>query len=197
MKQLNNETGFTMVELLVVILTIAVLAGVVLINYPAAQKKFALQRAANKLALDIRRAQEMAIASEECEKCPVPFQDTVPKTGYGVYLEESDSEHYFFYADTTENKFYNPNELIETVEIEKGIHIYAIPGSPPDRASINFSPPDPEVSLKWVSMGGGQDSITIILCTDNVQAVCGPEAAPNPANTKKVFVNKAGLIAVY
>jgi len=187
MEQLRKELSFTLIELLVSIFIIILLAGIIFANYRASGEQFALQRSANKLAQDIRRAQQMAMSASECQECG----GSVPP-GYGVILDENwDTKKYRLYADTNgDNGFFTPPDTIiepPYIELEKGVIIKEI-SLPPDTyssVSINFKPPDPEVTIKFNvgPLGQPKTIITLALETDLNKI-------------KTITVNKAGLIEI-
>ena len=184
--------GFTLVELLVSIFIIILMSGIIFANYRVGGQQFALQRSANKLAQDIRRAQQMAMgASEFCPTPPCPPNPTQTSPGYGIILDKVwGIKKYRLYADTNgNNEFFNPNDpLVEDpIDLESGVIIKEIssPSTSYNSVSINFASPDPTVNIKFNVDPGGQPKtiITLALATD-------------PNKTKTVEVNKAGLIEI-
>ena len=123
--------GFTLIELVVVTTIIVLLTALTLPNYRAGSQQLALQRSAYKLAQDLRRAQEMALSSQE-------FGGEVP-AGYGIYLEEGASRYTLFaYIDGDQRE-------VEIINLEKKIKIGdLLPDSP---LTIAFIPPDPSVAF--------------------------------------------------
>jgi len=177
-----KKNGFTIMELLVVISIIAILSGIVLIDYRSSQQALALQRATNKLAQDIRRVQEMAMSARE-------FQGTVPD-GYGAFLDIGwNTKKYRLYADTNgDNEFFNPpDDIVETIDLENGIIIKEICLSSVCTyfsVSINFKPPDPAVNIKFDTGPSGPEAIiTLALETDL-------------SKTKTISVNAVGRIEI-
>ena len=146
----------------------------------------ALQRAASKLAQDIRRAQEMAIAAAECPP-GTGCEGQIPN-GYGIFLcitgGCNNPNQYILYADMDDDQYFDNPEEIATSTFESGIEISEIDtGGNPKRIAINFKPPDPEVKLKFApGLGQEVDNATITLSF-------GPWS-------KHISVNKAGLIEV-
>ena len=79
----KKDKGFTLIELMIVTLIVALITAIVLINYRVGNRQLALNRSANKLAQDIRRAQEMAMSATACEPC-----GGIVPPGFGIFLEK-------------------------------------------------------------------------------------------------------------
>jgi len=171
----KKESGLTLTEILVTIAIIIILSGLIIANSGAGKSQLALSRSANKLAQDIRRAQEMAMSAEKCPTGTGCAGQIPP--GYGIYLIQN-SENYLLYADTNPGEIYDGGDAgIETIPLEKGIHIKDLG---PASTSINFKPPDPKINI---SGGGNEVFIVIALKADQTK-------------TRTIRVNKAGLISV-
>jgi type II secretory pathway pseudopilin PulG len=166
---------------LVSIFIIILMSGIIFTNYRQSGQQFALQRSASKLALDIRRAQEMAMSAKE-------FNGMIPPGGYGVYFKINEN-WYTLFADCNNNGLYDDPSTTtpcsgfpETVEgnivIEKPVWICEVCGLGVDEQIILFTPPEPKVTLS-----PAQDSSTVIVLR-------------NDGQTKTVRVNKAGLIEI-
>lgn len=170
----KSGAGFTLIEILIVFIIIIILSIIVLANYKAGQQQLALQRAASKLAQDIRGAQEMAMGAEE-------FEGEVPD-GVGLCFKEVPGPHeppYLIFADKNNNQSYDlgADGLIKEIFLEQGIKIKDL-----DKPNIYivFKPPDPQVFI-----GPGLDSATIIISLKD-----------NETKTKTITINKAGLIDI-
>jgi len=174
------KKGFSIIEFLVVLGIILLLAVIILPNYRAGEKQFNLQRAAYKLAQDLRRAQEMAMAAKESQKFVPPG---VPPGGYGINLVKNE-EKYILYSDGDNEKYGGVGDKDEEIiELEKGVYIKdTIPSS--SSFSINFKPPDPSIKIKDQA-GVDKNNVTIILALK-----------ADPAKTKTITVNQAGLIEI-
>jgi len=191
MKQFNNVGGFTLVEILVSIFIIILMSGIIFANYRQGGQQFALQRSANKLAQDIRRAQQMAMSAEE-------YSGEVPVGGYGIYVEANpnppyEKEYILFGNRDSDNHQYNSGSdyLIDTIPIEEGITVADIKldGSSKSKINISFIPPDPQVWIIPPEGGLGSSVGEIILC------IIGADCTV-PTNIKTITVNRAGLIEI-
>ena len=165
-----KKDSFTLIELLVVITIIGILSAIVLANYRGGEEQYALQRSAHQLAQDIRKAEEMAMASKE-------FNGEIPQGGYGISVVEN-SNSYILFADVDNLYSYDSGEEVGSpLELEKKVKICGV--SPSSPLIITFTPPDPTIFLS----GGSEAKITLCLETDS-------------SKTKIISVNKAGLIEI-
>jgi prepilin-type N-terminal cleavage/methylation domain-containing protein len=150
----NNSKGFTLVETIVVIAVVSILSIVMMANYQGSQKQQSVQRAAHQLAGDIRRAQNMAMASTE--------QGGVIPDGYGIYIIKN-SNSYILFADTNNNQSRNGtgDEDIELINFISGVEVFNISPPPAVHADIFFEPPDPTTYINGNSSAGKQTTITL------------------------------------
>ena len=161
--------SFTLVELLVAVGIIILLTALVLPDYRAGERQFALQRSASKLAQDLRRAEEMAMSAKEPPTAPDTFKGV-----YGINFQ-TNSSNYILFADLDNDQIYDSGEEIETLPLEKKVKISNL--SPASPLTISFTPPDPTININ------PSDSLASITLTNNGQ-------------TKIIKVNKVGLIYV-
>ena len=173
-----QDKGFTLIESLLTIFLIIFFTGLTLASYKSGGKQFALQRSANKLAQDIRIAEQKAISTAECQECG----GIIPQGGYGIHLHQGD-DFYLLYADTNPaegNGIYDAGNdvIVETVSFEKDIYIEDVG---PAYMSINFQAPEPLIAI---SGGGSQAVITLAL------------EGTSPLKTITVKVNTAGLVEI-
>jgi len=178
----KTQKAFTLIEVLVVVAIIIILSVMIMANYRLGEKELALQRSANKLAQDIKRAQGMATSTKE-------HGGVIPPGGYGVYLNCGVSPPctggkptcYILFADLDNNQAWDLGEEVgDLLEFEKGVQINSlIPNSP---LTITFTPPDPTVHINQNPMIG--------------EAKISLRLEPDSGSRKSITVNKAGLIEV-
>ena len=186
-------TGFTLLEITVVISIIILLGAAFIISFRGSEKRFALQRSAYKLAQDLRRAQKMAMAARDFEGA---FQG-----GYGINFtvtpQNEEKAEYTLFVDCNNNNIFDGSflkvcddctggscingvfsEKVETIFSEGGIKIDTL--SPSGPLNIIFLPPDPTIIIN----GDPQiNSASISLTFDS--------------QTKKtIAINKTGLIEI-
>lgn len=168
MKQFSKELSFTLVEILVSIFIIVLMAGIIFANYRQGGQQFALQRSANKLAQDIRRAQQMAMGASERSSCPAGY-----KYGYGIHLTTATNDQYILFADCDNGQNYNLGEGFEDIKFESGVKIKTLSGDP---LTIIFTPPDPTVTILPTAPASIQLSID--------------------SQSKTITINQTGLIEI-
>jgi len=167
----STNKGFTLVELLTSIFIIILLAGIIFTNYRQGGQQFALQRSANKLTQDIRRAQQMAMGASEHSIC---VGNPSYRRGWGIYLNSGSPNQYILFADCDGDENYLGNDSnVENINFETGVTINNLSGNP---LSITFTPPDPTVAIQPAAPASIQLSID--------------------SQSKTITVNKAGLIEI-
>ncbi|KKQ96572.1 MAG: Pilin assembly protein [Parcubacteria group bacterium GW2011_GWC2_39_11] len=171
----KKENGFSLIELLTVMAIMGILAVIVLPNYFVMQKRLALSRSVQKLAHDIRRAQEMAMSANEEPGCSAGYPDY--KFSYGVYFSLSAPDSYKIFADCDSNKDYNSpaDKIVNTITFEKTVTLSNLSPVVAGSLGIVFTPPAPAVTI---SPNSSTAEITITNGNEN----------------KSVKINMAGLI---
>lgn len=190
--KLRFQKGFMLAEVLIVIALSLLLTLVVMVNHREGQKKAILQRAAHKLAQDIRAVQEMAVSGRKCPEC-----GGSEPNGYGIEVRTALGNNmlYKLYADTAEPyEFYSEEDdiIIEVIQLEKDVVVKSIsiwitgedPTSP-NRACLNFKPPDPLITIKSQPNETSRDIAEITLGFES-----------GSSDTKKITVNTVGLIEI-
>lgn len=130
-----HKQAFTLIEVVVVTGVMAIIASLMLANFPRFNKQIAVEREARKLVLALRKAQFYALAVREfnptfnddpfCVNPPVRFP------GYGLFLSNADQSRYFIYGDVSCSKYYENSpieEIAEAANFESKISIISIKG---------------------------------------------------------------------
>jgi len=127
----RKGAGFTLIELLVVIAIVSITASIMVVNFRKGGETGNLQRTAQQIIQNIRKAQNMALSSV---KHGGEIYDY-----YGAHFNQPSmpDSYYIFVSD---NAVYNGGEEIGgAIELEKGIKIDSI--STGNRLDITFNPP--------------------------------------------------------
>lgn len=135
----SQQRGFTLVEIIIVMSIISLMSVAILANYRNAEKRYLVDQTAQKLASNIRKAQNMAMSGVDM---------SAGRYGYGIYIRQADN-FYIIYADVNHNSSHQPVDLtIETIYFPEGIEIDSItPIS--SRIDIFFEPPDPITNINY------------------------------------------------
>ncbi len=153
--------GFTLVEVLAAFFIIGVLSTVILLNYRTGQEQAFLTRAAAAFETDIRRAQNLAVAS-------IDFGGSIP-CGYGIHYV--DNRNYLIYAGrlggATSCSVSNHNFQSGTDSVYQDIKIIEqkliFKNSFSD---IFFEPPDPATYINDSKSAGFSTMVELCLESD-------------------------------
>ncbi len=154
----NLVSGFSMIELLVVIGIFTLISMVTLGNYSSFNQKIAVSNLAHQIALEIRQAQVYGLSAKQSDISSGVFP------GYGVYFSATTPTSFILYADVDGDKKYNHAgedcsspaniECLENVLISNGDNIRDICGTTGattqcnlDFANTVFTRPDPEADI--------------------------------------------------
>ena len=169
-KILTNNSGFTLLELLASIFIIATMSGLFIVNYHNTNKRSELGAVKQKLASDIRLAQNYSLGSKTYDGL------NTPKGGWGVHFKKNAPSEYIIFADKNNNRAYNINEAMETKTLPAGVFIDNL--SPGNTVDIIFFPPDPVIYVN-----GDINTNALITLKENINN-----------STAAVSVNFFGLI---
>ncbi len=171
-----KQSGFTIIEMLAVFAIVAILTGLFLAAYRSGQRQYTLSQAAQQVAADLRKAQNMAMGGIEIRG---------QYYGYGIQFHQTARPtSYHFYADkNNDNRFTNPvqDNLLDTVNLPEGIIIQSTSEGP--IMDIFFRPPDPTTYINRNDTPGKTGSLTL-------------ELEDDPSSTKRITITTAGRIQV-
>lgn len=178
----NDNRGFTLIEMVVSLTIVALIAGAMMANYRDGERTNKLMISANKLAANIRMAQNNTLGA-------VKYGTSTPEGGWGVHIDTTNSEtSYKLFANENYNSgsnlIYDPGEaLIEyggkTVTVEEGVRIATTTAG--NEVDVTFFPPDPDTIIY-----DGSNEL------DEVEIVLENQTGA----TQRVRVNSFGLIEI-
>jgi prepilin-type N-terminal cleavage/methylation domain-containing protein len=139
----RQQRGFTLLELLVSAFIIALVSGIFMVNYHSTNKRSELTMIKQKLASDIRMAQNNSLGSKTYDG----DGGHTPKGGWGVHFDLSNPRQYIIFADKNDldgNKTYDVGEAVESKNLPAGVAIDSlIVRTPVNTLDIVFFPPNP------------------------------------------------------
>jgi len=166
----NQQFGFTITELLVVIFIISLLSALTLVGYRSSQKRYALSQDSQRLMASLRKAQNMAMSGIDISG---------QYYGYGLKLDSSSMPNsYIIFADKNNDQDYDVgDEIIETINLSSKIEVQSLSSSP---LNIFFSPPNPTTYINGSTAVGVSGTVTL--------------GIEDTLLTKTITVTTAGLI---
>lgn len=164
------QSGFTLMELLVVFSIMAILTALFLVNFRASGDQSKIGLIAHNMASDIRSSQSKTLGA-------VKYEGSVPEGGWGIHIEEGKSQ-YTVFADIDGDAAYDaPGETSAVKKFDDTVTVLSIDQA--GTVDIVFEPPDPTTYINGTSTG----SVMITLADER-------------NNNEVVRVNFFGLIEV-
>lgn len=161
--------GFTLIEISVVLTIIIIITGMVIFNISIKRQNLALFHSAQKLSLDLRRAQNYAISSKI-------FRDLIVPCGWGVHFNGIGSTGYIIFADLalaidcSDRDFIRSSdgsEDFETINLEPEIVVNIISSGltdivfTPPESTVKFTPDQVESSITLINKNSVTRTVTI------------------------------------
>lgn len=143
----NFKKGFTLLELLVVLVIVSLLSVMAVVRFRASQKVYALTSAKQTFVSVVRQAQLMATAGTEVpyySGCSdVDLDGVCDSSGYGVYVASPTAYSLFFNDDDEVVNQYVPGSsiVIQTINLTSEITVNGVGNS------VFFLPPQPVTYL--------------------------------------------------
>jgi len=180
------QNGYTLIEIIVVLVIITIIAGALFASFSTGREERALQISAYRLIQDLRSIQDKALAPLAPEKknelCgeQQPLEEELQKVIFGVYFE-ANSEEYILFVDCDDNRTYtSTDKTLTPIGLERGVKILDL--STDGVLSIVFTPPDPKV---FINGNPASDSVEITISLKD-----------KPTKTKTIKVHESGLVEI-
>lgn len=174
--------GFTIPELLISVFIIVLMTVIAVPSWRAGETTLALDRAAHKLAQDIRKATELAQRAQSFQCATGSIK------GYGMYFSSATPISYILYAECNGDKDYDSGVggdtiVPPTITLENRIQIEStIPSS---SFSVLFEPPTP---LIFIRQPGNS--------TEFSQAQIRLSIIDDPSRFKVITITTKGIIDI-
>jgi prepilin-type N-terminal cleavage/methylation domain-containing protein len=150
-KILNTRDGFTLLETIITLFIITLMLALFLTGYREGSRNTDLNFAAQKLASDLRTAQNNSLGS-------VYYGGAIPAGGWGIHFDTSAPTAYLLFADQNNDKIYNAGEAVDasggqTVVLPANVVIDTLNSGGGNRAQLDvtFLPPDPLARIYWLT----------------------------------------------
>ncbi len=192
--KLNNNSGHTLIELLVGLAIIGSISALVVVNVRDTGKTSSLDNAALKLVSDIRLTQDFALGLRSQYN---GTDDEFPDGGWGVYIDsQTDNTNYYMFADLNNNNIFDNGasdyELYKQVKLPADVRIQ--PGldgidnggaaySGMQDLALFLLPPDPIIEIN-----SGSELIcqTVEITLESISS----------GKTKTIMINDFGLVDI-
>ncbi len=186
--QRRSLTGFTLIEMLVVMFIFTIITGVILANHARFNSSVLLGSLAYNVALSIREAQVYGLSVQ-------PFGANF-EVGYGVHFSAPD--RYVFFADTNVSKRYEAgtDSIVQTYTVGQGHTVKRFCGTLSDGSSqCSDSPSNPIHSLDVVFFRPDPDAN---ISSENPGFYSGAlvTVASPSGETRTITVQSTGQISV-
>ncbi|MFH0906649.1 MAG: prepilin-type N-terminal cleavage/methylation domain-containing protein [bacterium] len=150
-KSFFRQTGFTLIEMMIVIFIISLLSVMILADYKKSQKKYILINSVQQLVSDIHKAQNVAMSGTDISENNY--------YGYGVYFQSVSVTSYIIFADKNGSKKYDSSDdIIQIVNLPLDVKIKSISVTP---LHIFFAPPAPDTYINGSHDDGVYGTITL------------------------------------
>jgi prepilin-type N-terminal cleavage/methylation domain-containing protein len=139
----KKSKGFTLAETMISVAIVVIMSGMYFVNYKGYERRSNINFATQKVASDIRTAQNDALSQKKFGAQP-PY-------GWGAYFNTANSNQYIIFADMDDNKTRTDSSEDERiVALPGGITLTGIEvgGSSVNTLNILFQSPDPTT---WIN----------------------------------------------
>lgn len=180
---LNTSNGFTLLETIITLFIITLMMALFLTSYRDGSRNTDLTFASQKLASDLRTAQNNSLGS-------VYYGGAIPSGGWGVHFDTTAPASYLLFADQNNNRIYDAGEAVavsggQTIALPANVTVNNINsgGGSRTQLDVTFLPPDPVTRIYWNALSSSTAATVTLKETTR-------------GRTKDLNVNILGLIEV-
>ncbi|MBI2639788.1 MAG: hypothetical protein HYW90_02760 [Candidatus Sungbacteria bacterium] len=152
----RERTGFTMVEIVIMLAIITLISSAVLVSFPSTLGSISTQISAQRFALALRQTQNQALAVRTVEGPEGPI---IPRA-VGIHADLTAPGVFFSFADLNVNHIYDASDIIiQEFGFDRGVRIVDIfddGGRSQGAINIVFTTPSAETTLYNESDSIGQ-----------------------------------------
>lgn len=123
-KKINNQSGMTYIELIVVIAIFSIMSGIALVNNRSFNDQVVVTNFAQDIALQVVNQQKSAVFGKLPDISQQPYINTVMsnlgltswKPAYGAYFDSTpgSNNRFILFTDATQDNFYSGNNCVVT-----------------------------------------------------------------------------------
>jgi len=164
----NKKKGFTLIEMMVVLVIFSIITGIVIVNVPSLRNRVSVDLVAQSIALNIRQAQSFGIATRQI--------DNVTPTSWGVHFNRDVvSQFLLFFVHSGQPKIYQSDNF--DCESNNCFEIYNIRGAMIDDLCVSYGVSNNCVPVNMVDIAFTRPSSEPIFCVrGNYSAGCHPQS---------------------
>jgi type II secretory pathway pseudopilin PulG len=165
--------------MMVVIFIIGIMSAILVVNWRKNEKTYLIQRMAQEIAQNIRKAQDLALTSKKYSGQPVP------DSSYGIHFSINTPTSYFIFGDKNKNETYQQSDF----KIDNGVSMLS--GAQIDNLSagnnldITFSIPD-----GFTYINGSQATLSTTIRIKKTGAAC-----PS-ISCRSIIIKNTGQISI-
>ena len=109
--------GFSLIELMVAIGILVLVNSIILSNYPEFNRRMALKKTSEEVALIARRAQAYSLGVKRSASGSDNF------FGFGVHFDKNNPKSLILFTDSDSDKTYDNGELFQEFKIDTGDYV--------------------------------------------------------------------------
>jgi len=166
-----KSSGFTIIELIIVVSVMAIMTAVLLVNWQPAEKALALRQATHQLSQDLRRTVQLSLAAGESHCSTLREQ----YNGFGIWTQDGGASYIIFENCTADYEWSgeaSEDVLLQNITIGEDLRFQnTLPSSP---VHVVFIPPEPTVFVNNSTSTNATFTVEIIGGSGSQQVEINP-----------------------